>query len=70
MITLKLNKEQATILSLILDRVGGSPSDSGRKHVDEIRLLMREQGYDHNYEDEQKYPLYVMSNGLYFGDAK
>ena len=55
MITLKLTKEQVTVLSIILDHIGGSPSKSGRKYADEIARELNQTYGRHSLGDEEKY---------------
>ena len=71
MTILNLNKEQTTVLSIILDHIGGSPSKSGRKYADEIRRMLAEQGFYHSLEDEDTYSVKVSDlTGIWFEETK
>jgi hypothetical protein len=63
-ILLTLTPDEADMLAAVLGKIGGSPSDSPRRHQESIRNALRRVGL--NYDSAASWPL--LSGHLRFGD--
>lgn len=69
MITLQLTNDEAAIMDIILDYIGGCPRTSGRKHTDDIHMKLRKAGFKYEDGTIARFPMdeeYADRAGIYF----
>lgn len=67
-VTLTLNKDEARTLAHVLGLVGGSPTDSPRRHVSPISSALRSVGFDCVGSLSSDWPFQSRNAAIWFKD--